>query len=71
MKIGDHEFINGTCIKCGRKWVDVRHVDHTYLNETGFACSGALTSSEIDDYVRERQREDDAIAGAFATIGIA
>ncbi len=68
MKIGDHEFINGLCIVCGRKWVDVRHVDETYVNEGGYACKGALTASEIPDYVREREREDAAIAAALEVV---
>ena len=68
MKIGDHDFVNGLCIKCGRKWTDVRHVDMTYLNEKGIACSGALTSGEIPDYIAEREREDKAIEAAFARV---
>ncbi len=68
MKIGDHEFTEGLCLKCGKRWVDVRLVDETYVGELGYACSGQLSSSEIPDYVRERAREDAAIAAAFASL---
>lgn len=66
MKIGDHDFVLGVCLKCGRKWADLRHIDHSYLSEKGYACSGALTASEITEYVAQREREDAAIAEAFA-----
>ena len=69
MKIGDHEFTGGLCLKCGRRWVDVRLVDKTYLNLQGYSCKGALTDAEIDDYIREREREDAAIANAMAQVG--
>lgn len=65
MKIGDHDFVNGLCLNCGKKWVDVRHVDSSYINQMGYACKGALLASELVDYVKEREREDTAIARAF------
>lgn len=69
MKIGDHpEFKHGVCLTCGKRWVDVRLVDQSYVNLVGYACSGALTSTEISDYVNEREREDAAIAAAFEAV---
>jgi len=69
MKVGDHEFTGGLCLKCGRRWVDVRLVDHTYVNLQGFACRGALTDAEITEYISEREREDAAIADAMTQVG--
>ena len=69
MKIGDHEFTEGLCLKCGKYWVDVRLVDMTYLNMNGYACKGALLAAEIPDYIREREREDAAIQAAFKSLG--
>ncbi len=69
MKIGDHDFMSGVCGKCGRHWVDVRHVDATLVGQGGISCSGSLTAAEAQEYVAEREREDAAIARAFAGIG--
>lgn len=68
MRIGDHEFTEGLCLKCGRRWVDLRLIDHTYVNSSGYSCRGVLTETEVADYIREREREDAAIADAMAQV---
>ncbi len=70
MKIGDHDFVGGLCVKCGRHWVDVRHVDATLVGQGGNSSSGSLTAAEAQEYVADREREDAAIARAFAGIGL-
>lgn len=68
-KIAGHDFdLRGMCIAevddgdggkrpCGRKWLDIRHVDATYVFENGYAHVGHLTSFEAGQIIAERERE--------------
>ena len=67
--IAGHEFVDGRC-RCGRKWVDIRHVDATYVGEAGYAHTGNLNVMEVQQIAVEVQRERDVFERAIADTGM-
>jgi hypothetical protein len=66
--IAGHTFIDGRC-ECGRKWVDIKHVDMTYMNEVGYAHTGGLNIMEIAQIMAEAKIERDLIEVTTRAMG--
>lgn len=58
--VAGHTFKFGVCT-CGRKWVDIMHVDDTCLDMEGYAHTGRLSQPEINQIKAERER----LSGVF------
>jgi hypothetical protein len=60
-EIMDHKILNGFCIECGRKRIDIIGYGHPDIvlehSQIGLACKGGLTSAEIENVRRVWKRE--------------
>ncbi len=41
---------------CGKRWLDIAHVDESYIGEKGIAHIGELNRREVDEIAAERDR---------------
>lgn len=67
MTVAGHTFINGRC-HCGRKWVDIRNCDETFVAAVGVACVGQLNMAEANQILTARADEDARIERAFCAV---
>ena len=58
MMVAGHSFDENDICTCGRRWLDIMHVDMTYLDEEGWAHTGKLNAREINDIIAERTRRE-------------
>lgn len=58
---------------CGRRWVDLMHCDHTYVDAEGYAHIGRLNLAEVGQIAAERHRRGRLLelATGFAAGGVA
>ena len=61
--------VNGRCA-CGRKWVDIRHVDETYLGSPGYAHDGNLNMFEVNTIKEMRRLEELRLESAMKEVGV-
>jgi hypothetical protein len=51
---------------CGRRWLDIRNCDGSYVHEQGWAHSGALSIHEVNQIMAEKKREDGMFEAAIS-----
>ena len=57
--IAGHTMVNDRCTECGREWVDIMHVDMSYMGQPGYAHSGDINTTEIGQIMAEKKKRDD------------
>lgn len=67
--LAGHSFENDRCMACGRMWIDIMHVDHSYVDAEGYAHSGKLTYSEASQIMAETQRRRERYESALRDLG--
>jgi hypothetical protein len=66
-RVAGHEFVNGRCPTCGRRWADIRDVDVSAIGLHGIAEHGELNLFEVNQIVEFRTREVEACAKAMGS----
>lgn len=54
--IAGHLFGYDDRCSCGRKWLDIMHIDETYVGDAGYSHTGSLNATEVDQIQNERNR---------------
>lgn len=56
--VAGHTFDSCDMCTCGRRWIDIMHVDESYVDNVGYAHTGGISRSEITQIQNEKQRRD-------------
>ena len=64
-RVAGHDFVNGRCPTCGRRWSDIRDVDATAVGLHGIAEHGEINLFEINQIQDWRRKEIEACAKAM------
>lgn len=64
--IAGHTMINDRCTECGKEWLDIMHVDMSYLNALGYAHTGGINAGEIEQIMNEKKRRNEVFERVLA-----
>ena len=68
-RIAGHLFDSLDRCSCGRRWLDICHVDTSYAGVAGIAHYGNLDHAEAYEIVEERERRERLLADATKEVG--